>query len=228
MLFCEWKAKDKVIAVDEGSGLVRILILEARESKYESNICRSYSLSPSKFSQYIKCVPLLDSSEGLSSPHLLVTRVAHRPASSIQELLVCDEEGSFKERGLQFEVEEDDLPVPSEDEAHKEAYHLLDGPMVLWKRGDVVHVAHGPHMQQACVILRKPSLPVERIRKMWCVQGESSESSDPSVLLMLQLLAAEGWGSVTEKVVPPLSGPGDRVAGASGDGSNVSGCDQIF
>lgn len=198
-MFCEWK--DKVIGVGRGSGLVKIQSLRAQEDKYEPDICRSYSLPPSKFSSCLKCVSLLDYSQGWSSPHLLVTRTAQRPASTTHELLVCDSEGSFQECGLQFEVEEDDLPVPSEEECWQEdAYHLMDGPVVLWKRGGVVHVAHGPHMQQqACVFLRKPSLPVESIRRMWCVPGESSEGCDPpSVLLLLQLLLKSGSHSGSE------------------------------
>ena len=114
MLYCEWL--NKLIAVDRSSGLVRVSILtgtQAGGKKYEQQVLSDRQTPPRPSGKCMKCVTVLDACSGVTSPHLLVT---HTPQSgfSTHRLLVYNSNGSFEDSGLEFGVEESDLPLPSE------------------------------------------------------------------------------------------------------------------
>ena len=198
MLHCGWQGS--VITVKRDSGQVRVETLSHTYDKYQAKTSKaSHNLPLSKSSKCLKCEAITDLCTGWTAPHLLVSHVpAPQALSYTHELLAYSPgDGVFTEQGLLFEVDEDDLPTETDGEG--EGYHLLDGPTVLWKQGATVHIVHGPNLEQVCVTVRRPGVAVERVRKMWCVQGRAggggSEGGNVCVLLMLQLVLKEGGGN---------------------------------
>ena len=200
MVSCRFEWLDRIVSVEDSSRTISIKGLRRHSShtggseRYELEPFRSDQTLPSKFSRCLGCRTLLDHYTGWVSPHLLVTHhnnnhTAPLQDSTLHELLACDPQGSFEEGGLQFEVEDDVLPL--EEEGGGLAYHLVDGPTVLWKRGACVYFVHGPDLEQVEVNLEKStSAHIQGVRRMWCVEGGGGggEGGALSILLMLQLL----------------------------------------
>lgn len=185
-LHCEWL--NRLIAIDKGSGTVRINKLTRTHSDSER-----FDFQIFKEDQHIinekclVCQSILDSCTGWRSPHLLV---AHTPQQNLttHDLLVCTSDGYFESCGLQFAIKGADLP--SDDR-----YHLLDGPTVVWQQATHVHIVHGPNMEMKMAVdvqeMAPPHLTFKRIQDMWCILSGDTDGC-PIVLLLVQLLLLTG------------------------------------
>ena len=159
---------------------------QTHNSKYDLQDLSSSQTIPSKFSKILSCRSVLDAFSGCRAPHLLVSEDPGQDFT-LHEVLVCNQNGTFEECGLQFRVKKEDLlDCGGNNEDH---HHLLHGPTVVWKQDTKVHIVHGEGMKQSTVDIESvsPRLSLNRIRNMWCMMSSSSEGT-PSVLLLLQLL----------------------------------------
>lgn len=184
-LFCEWL--NRLIAIDKGSGTIRIKRLTQTHSNSERFDFQIFNEGQHINEKCLLCQNILDSCTGWRSPHLLV---AHTPQQNLttHELMVCTSDGYFESCGLQFDIKGADLPSDGR-------YHLLDGPTVVWQQATHVHIVHGQNMEVKMVVdvqkMAPHHLTLKGIQNMWCILSDDTDGC-PIVLLLVQLLLLTG------------------------------------
>ena len=130
--------------------------------------------------EVVACGVLLNSYNGLATPHVLVSEI---PISARANYKILSHGGSADgdswKTVVKFQISEELCPESNN-------FHLLDGPCVIWDKGPYIHTACGRSMNVTSLDVRSvaPNLCISKVTKVWC---ESDYNPSPFIRLGVQV-----------------------------------------